>query len=119
MVFGASLLLAWRLRRSRVGGAILAILLLFLLPSVGTRAPTPVVVGLLMAVGAPVTWIVLALPRDRPLLSRRGIFGPILGVTVPAATVWAALRWPDAVEDFLFFSYPVPVLPWTPSVTTV
>lgn len=119
VVFGASLLLAWRLRRSRIGGAVLAVLLLYALRfTEGTSAPwlpgeislTTTGVELLMAVGAPVTWILLVLPRDRPIFSRRGIFGPLLGVVIPAATLWTAGRWPAVVGEMLTISYPVPVL---------
>ena len=97
----------------------LAIFLLSILPSLPSLQPTPTAVRLLMAVGVPVTWILLALPEDRPLFSRRGILGPILGGAIPLATVWVAGRWPEAVEGFLLFSRSLPVLPWTPRVTTV
>lgn len=114
-VYGIGVLLAWRLRRSRVVAALLAVTVVTLLPDLFADDVRTAIPKLLGAAALPAAWLGLGLLPDRPLFSRRGLASLAVVFGSMGTALGASLLRPDPVTHFLEAPLAIPGLAWAPT----
>lgn len=112
-IYAAGLLLAWRFRRSRVAAALVAVVAVQAGPALVPGPALPPFLGA-AAVLVPLLFAVLALLRDRPLVSLRGAVAPGLALLLLGGATGACLRWPGALAPLLARPVSLPEVTWSP-----
>ncbi|NIP58910.1 MAG: diguanylate cyclase [Gemmatimonadetes bacterium] len=114
VLHAVALILAWRFRRSRIAAAVVAVAGVQAAPTL-LPDPTPGAFAEAAGIAFPPLFAVVALLRDRPIVSLRGALAPGLVLLALGAAAVVGLRWPGPLSALAERSVSLPGVEWAPT----